>query len=147
MIPGAASRPPGSLFTLDRERCLELLASRPVGRLAFTRRALPDIIPVNYVLNDDAILVRLEAGSPTAAAVTGGVVAFEVDDVDLGARTGWSVTVVGTAVEVMDAALRRRAGDLLVSWAGNQRDHLLAIRTERMSGRLLAAEHPGAGIF
>jgi nitroimidazol reductase NimA-like FMN-containing flavoprotein (pyridoxamine 5'-phosphate oxidase superfamily) len=141
------ARPPGSLLVLDRERCLELLSVRPVGRLAFTRRALPDIIPVNYTTDGDAILIRMEAGSPAAAAVTGAVVAFQVDDLDLETHTGWSVTVVGQAVEVMDAQERRRAGDRLVSWAGNQRDHLLRIATERMTGRLLFSGHPEMGLF
>jgi nitroimidazol reductase NimA-like FMN-containing flavoprotein (pyridoxamine 5'-phosphate oxidase superfamily) len=142
MNPGAAS-PQSALRTLDRARCLELLASRPVGRLAFTRRALPDVIPVNYTLDGEDVLIRLEAGSPTAAAVTGAVVAFEVDDIDIDARAGWSVTVVGEAQEVLDVQERLRASLRLVTWAGDQRDHLLRIRTERVTGRTLTGSGPG----
>ena len=39
------------LEILDREDCLGLLASVPLGRVVFTDRALPAIQPVNFVLD------------------------------------------------------------------------------------------------
>jgi hypothetical protein len=38
------------LERLDRDECLRLLASVPVGRLIFTVNALPMVRPVNFAL-------------------------------------------------------------------------------------------------
>lgn len=126
------------LLTLDRPTCLSLLATRPVGRLVFTHRALPEVLPVNYLLDGGKVLIRLEVGSSAARAVRDSVVAFEVDDIDIGERTGWSVTVVGHAREIIDPADRQRASALnLQSWAGDGRDHYLEIAAEKVTGRRL----------
>src|SRR5438128_11864445 len=89
---------PGDLIALSRDECLDLLRSRSVGRLAYVARAgLPDLVPVNYVLYDDALLIRSGAGPKLRAAERGDVVAFQVDDIDETASTGWSVVVHGRA--------------------------------------------------
>jgi nitroimidazol reductase NimA-like FMN-containing flavoprotein (pyridoxamine 5'-phosphate oxidase superfamily) len=123
---------------LDRAACLELLASRPVGRLVFTHRALPDVLPVNYRLDGEHLLIRLSSGSVAASATRDAVVAFEVDDIDLFTRTGWSVTVVGHAHEITDPAELRQAESLeLSTWAGDARDHFVSVAVERITGRRL----------
>ena len=72
----------------------------------------------------------------TAAAQ--GQVAFEVDEIDESARTGWSVLVTGVGYEVTDAldatsvATRRFPVD---TWAPGQKSHWIRIQTERLSGR------------
>ena len=69
------------------------------------------------------------------------VVAFEADEVDYLARTGWSVTVIGHAREVTDPAeLARLRGLLLASWAPGPREHLVCVKVELVSGRRL--DHP-----
>jgi nitroimidazol reductase NimA-like FMN-containing flavoprotein (pyridoxamine 5'-phosphate oxidase superfamily) len=70
------------VHVLSRDECLSLLASMPVGRLVFTDRALPAIVPVNFVLSGGHIVLRTGATSSLAAAVRGSVVAFEVDCID-----------------------------------------------------------------
>src|SRR4051794_33416665 len=51
------------LVELTRDECLRLIAARRIGRLAFIHRAgLPLILPVNYVLDDDAVLIRSGPG-------------------------------------------------------------------------------------
>jgi nitroimidazol reductase NimA-like FMN-containing flavoprotein (pyridoxamine 5'-phosphate oxidase superfamily) len=92
-----ASRPP-----MARAEALGLLASQPVGRLVYTRAALPMVTPVNFTLHDGAILVRTAAGSALSRAVDGAVVAFEVDRLDMDASSGWSVIVTGRAELVGD---------------------------------------------
>jgi hypothetical protein len=133
----------GALVHLDRASCLALLAAQPVGRLVFTQRALPDVLPVNYLLDGENVLIRLGSGSSAAVATRDSVVAFEVDDIDVGSQTGWSVTVVGRAHEIVDSAELRRASALgLVSWTGDQQDHFLSITAEKITGRRLF--HPAA---
>jgi len=131
---------PGGLAPLDRAECLTLLAGRPVGRLVFTHRALPDVIPVNYQLDGENLLIRLGSGSVAATATRDAVVAFEVDDIDLDARTGWSVTVVGRAHEVTDPAELQRVQALgLSSWVADPRDHYVVVAAEKVTGRRLFA--------
>ena len=128
----------GVLSPLGREECLSLLATRPVGRVVFTHRALPVVLPVNFLLHDTGVLMRVGPGSVLAGVSRGAVVAFQVDDVDAGPDTGWSVTVVGRAGEVRDPLLRRHVLAALAPWAGDEQDHVVRIALERVTGRGLA---------
>jgi uncharacterized protein len=67
-----------SLETLGRAECLNLLATAQVGRLALLVDGRPEILPVNYALDGDAVQFRTAEDSVlTNAALT--EVAFEVD--------------------------------------------------------------------
>jgi nitroimidazol reductase NimA-like FMN-containing flavoprotein (pyridoxamine 5'-phosphate oxidase superfamily) len=128
----------GTLVPLDRADCLALLATRPFGRLVFTHRALPDVLPVNYQLDGEHLLIRLGSGSAAATATQDAVVAFEVDDIDVLSRTGWSVTVVGRAQEITDTdELTRARAHGLTTWAGDDRDHFVRVAAEKVTGRRL----------
>ncbi len=62
---------------LGRQECLRLMAKVAVGRIVYTRRALPAVLPVNFSLDDDgAVLLRTYAASDLVRAVDGAVVAF-----------------------------------------------------------------------
>ncbi len=127
-----------SLSVLSRDECLRLIATSPIGRIVFTERALPAIRLVNFILNGDEIVIRTGEGGKLLSAVQHTVVAFEVDDVDYPAGTGWSVTVIGHAREVTDRAeLTRLRGLLLASWAPGPREHLICVKVELVSGRRL----------
>ena len=67
---------------LTREECLELLATRPVGRVGVMTELHPVIFPVNYVLDGDAIVFRT-GGGPALEHAADQPVAFEVDDIDV----------------------------------------------------------------
>ncbi|MDQ6935138.1 MAG: pyridoxamine 5'-phosphate oxidase family protein [Actinomycetota bacterium] len=82
---------------LTEPECQDLLRSKQVGRLGFTTPEGPQIIPVNYVYDDDAITFRTAAYNNIALHVPGQRVAFEVDEVDDFLRAGWSVLGVGKA--------------------------------------------------
>ena len=90
------------LDILEREECLRLLSASSVGRLAVTMGALPVILPVNFLLDGDRVLIRTTSGTKLDAATRNAVVAFEVDDVDPIAHSGWSVCVTGMARDVTD---------------------------------------------
>ena len=82
---------------------MRLMGSVPVGRIVYTRQALPAVELVNFALADGDIVIRTDAGGKLAAATRGAVVAFEADSVDTGEHAGWSVTVVGQSRAVTDA--------------------------------------------
>ncbi|MER5436692.1 pyridoxamine 5'-phosphate oxidase family protein [Streptomyces sp. NPDC002588] len=94
---------------LDRQECLRLLVKVPVGRVVYTRHALPAVLPVNFSLDADAsVLLCTSSGSDLVRAIDGVVVAFEADELDADTRSGWSVVVTGRATVVTDPAEHER---------------------------------------
>lgn len=130
---------PGALARLDRATCLELLASRRTGRLAYVARAgVPDVVPVNLALDGDRLLVRSGPGPKLQAAERGDVVAVEVDDIDESHRTGWSVVVAGRASRLHTNDVARLPEDLLPEvWARGPRSSVIAVALTRVEGRRL----------
>jgi len=129
---------------LDRDACLALLTTQSLGRLVFTHRALPDVLPVTYLLDGQRVLIRVAIGFEAATAAKGSVVAFEADDFDALTATGWSVTIVGRAQEIThpDERLKALIRDLS-SWGGLGRDLLLSVAVEKITGhRLTVAPRP-----
>jgi nitroimidazol reductase NimA-like FMN-containing flavoprotein (pyridoxamine 5'-phosphate oxidase superfamily) len=123
---------------LTSEQCLELLADQCVGRLAVVVAGRPEIFPINYVLDGDAVVFRTNSGTKLAGA-TQSEVAFEVDLTHAPSRSGWSVVVHGVAQEVTDgdrADLQERLRVLpLGVWADGDRPHLMRIAPHEISGR------------
>ena len=131
------------LEVLSREESLDLLASVPLGRIAITQRALPAVLPVNFVLDDDSVVIRTGEGSKLAAATRRAVVAFEADWFDEHAETGWSVMVLGRSRKVDDEAeIARLAGLPLRPWVPGGRDHFIRVAIEEISGRRIRKGRP-----
>ncbi|MFE9775311.1 pyridoxamine 5'-phosphate oxidase family protein [Streptomyces sp. NPDC005931] len=125
---------------LDRQESLRLLTTVPVGRVVHTRRALPAVLPVNFSLDTDGcVVVRTSAASELARAVDGAVVAFEADQVDMRAYSGWSVVVTGRATVVSDPAEHDRlTREGPASWVPSPADEVfLRIEPELVTGRRL----------
>lgn len=127
------------LAALSPHECLRLLRGHPVsvGRLGVTDvDGQPLIMPVNYRLDGDAVIIRTAPGSLLAERAAGHRVAFEVDDVDAAWREGWSVLVQGVAQPVTDivelARLRRVP---LRPWAPGDRPLYLRIEPTAITGR------------
>lgn len=129
------------LVMLDRAECLRLLGVAALGRVGLTSGALPAILPVNFWFDGDDILIRTSPGTKLEAATHDSVVAFEVDEIDPAAHTGWSVMVQGMARHVTDPAELARIQTLpLPRWApGGADDNVVAIRPEIVSGRRIEA--------
>jgi uncharacterized protein len=128
------------LERLDRDECLELLASEEVGRLAIVDFGSPTIFPVNYVMDGDTPVFRTDPGTkldhgPRSRAC------FEVDAFDRATRTGWSVIVFGRLEEVtgFDGRASRRVRALPIDpWAGGEKQHWMRVVPDRMTGRRIA---------
>ncbi|MER6632410.1 pyridoxamine 5'-phosphate oxidase family protein [Streptomyces sp. NPDC000987] len=126
---------------LDRQECLRLLAKVPVGRIVHTRKALPAVLPVNFCLDGDgAVLLRTSAASELVRAIDQAVVAFEADEVDAVAHSGWSVVITGRAAVVTDPVrheILARTGPR--SWVASPREVFVRIEPELVTGRELVA--------
>jgi uncharacterized protein len=89
---------------LDDPSCRLLLRTARLGRLGFTRDALPAIQPVTFCLHRDEVVIAARPGGPLVSGTRGAVVAFQVDSIDAETCTGWAVTVVGPSRAVSDPA-------------------------------------------
>jgi nitroimidazol reductase NimA-like FMN-containing flavoprotein (pyridoxamine 5'-phosphate oxidase superfamily) len=134
------------LAEIDEPACWELLGSQSVGRLAVAVGTHPDIFPVNYATHRGRIVIHTEAGTKLAAAVLMGSVAFEVDEIDADAHTGWSVVVSGSAREpdTLDEELEMEALGL-TPWAEVPKTRFIIITPERVTGRRLPGRKAPTG--
>jgi uncharacterized protein len=135
------------LEILPFDRCLELLATVPVGRVSFFADGEIVVLPVNHVMDGHDPVFCTQRGSELSAAEGQNVVAFQVDDYDERTRVGWSVLVNGRAHATYDEAeIERLSGLGLRPWVtAVDRPFWIRIRPTSVSGRqtpgLEAAEH------
>jgi uncharacterized protein len=122
------------LETIDRAECDILLRGRTLGRVGVKIADEVVIFPVYYAVVDDDIVFRTDPGTKLNAAVLGARVAFEVD----GTAPGWSVLVTGHAREIKTLEKLQHARTRLgQDWPEGQRDRVVAISMEKVSGRRL----------
>ena len=139
---GAAANVPDDehpqLRDLSREECLTRLESVPVGRIGYVVDGMAVILPVNFVLIDNAIVFCTSKGGTLAWLSNRRRVAFEVDESRPAEREGWSVLIHGSAHEVTDPdqldVLRRGP---LHSWVRTPAEHWVRITIDSVSGRAL----------
>lgn len=123
---------------IDEDECKRLLASDVIGRVAVVIGATPMIMPVNYALDGDNIIIRTMPGS--RLDVGQGHAAFEVDSFDRSSQSGWSVLVTGNLEEVTwyQAQDMQRVQALpLAPWAPGARNMWLRLRPSFITGRVV----------
>jgi uncharacterized protein len=128
-----------SLVVLSRSECVELLAGAQVGRVVFTKRALPAVVPVTFEVRGDAVVMCTASDTRLASAATRGVLAFEADDIDPSTRTGWSVVITGVAELVDDPLGRARVRSVLRPWAPGRHDVFVRLPLTVVTGRRVLA--------
>jgi nitroimidazol reductase NimA-like FMN-containing flavoprotein (pyridoxamine 5'-phosphate oxidase superfamily) len=136
-------------MAIDEEECRRLLGSAAIGRISVSSGALPVVVPVNYVLMGDVILLRAVAGALLSTAVDEAIVAFEVDDYDFGQHRGWSVMVQGPArLLTGEGELRMALAQPMLPWGDPDSPFFVAIECARVTGRRIGLPPPaipGAG--
>lgn len=133
----------GPLQTMDEGECWARLGNHVVGRLVVTVGHQPDIFPVNYRLDDDEIVVRTAEGTKLAAALLGGRVAFEIDDIDELTHSGWSVVVHGTARESKSVDDVMHDDEIDTDpWATGPKRRVIRITPDQITGRRIEAPDP-----
>ena len=142
--------PASEMLDLSREECLRLLASHSFGRLAVNMgKGTPVIRPVNYLFDQpsQSVVFRTAVGSKFHALLRSAAAAFEIDGIEEGSRTGWSVIMHGVTDEITNPIdVRRLDGLGLQPWAPGHKAHWVHIRAWTVSGRriVLAADQvPG----
>ncbi len=127
---------PSHLREISQAECLGLLAAHQVGRVAYCDDLGPVVLPVNYVLDHDTLLLEVSPHSTLATHLRSGAACFEIDEVDEFSQSGWSVLVRGTATFVENEDL---PGDLVepIAWAEGQRQFHVRVTPSQISGRRL----------
>lgn len=144
-VPGDADDPPPrTLVALDRDEALALLASVDLGRIVFTRNALPAVRPVNHALLDEDLVIRTHDGAALARTVDGGeaVVVYEADLLDHRTHLGWSVIVTGFAHLVTDPAELARFERLVRPWVAQPTAHTIIVRLDLVDGFRMVEQAP-----
>ena len=124
----------------DRE-CETLLRAGVAGRVALSTPTGPHIVPVNYSVLDDAIILRTSPYSLLGTYGRDTMLAFEIDGFDRDRARGWSVQARGRVEAVSEPAeltLIRRAADPQ-PWVGGSRPLHLRLRWTELSGRQVGA--------
>ncbi len=125
------------LEILPFDRCLELLATVPVGRVSFFADGEIVVLPVNHVVDGQDPIFCTAHGSKLSVAEGQNLVAFEVDGYDERTKSGWSVLVNGRAQPVYEDAEIQRLSQLgLHPWVTPaDRPFWIRIRPRSISGR------------
>ena len=127
------------LLELHPQECTTLLRAGVVGRIAVSTPDGPHIIPVNYSVVDDAVVVRTSPYSLLGTHGRNTVLAFEIDSFDHAYQHGWSVMARGRSggrhgpadIEHIRSTWEPRP------WAAGARNLYLRIRWSELSGRRL----------
>jgi nitroimidazol reductase NimA-like FMN-containing flavoprotein (pyridoxamine 5'-phosphate oxidase superfamily) len=127
---------------LDEAECLRLIAPGGIGRIAYQGRFGPAVLPVNYKLHEGAVMFRTALHSPLDEDLQTGIanaeylVAFEIDELDMPGRQGWSVLIQGPAHRVESEAERASAMQAgIENWAPGDRELFVRIVPSRVTGR------------
>lgn len=125
--------PPRRMRQVSRQQALRLLGSVSLGRIAFTAHAMPEIRPVNHILDDEDIIIRSHVGA-AILSTHGKVVSYEADALDPDSHLGWSGMVLGKAQVVEDPAAVERYSRMVEPWVDRQMDYVIRIHPETITG-------------
>jgi nitroimidazol reductase NimA-like FMN-containing flavoprotein (pyridoxamine 5'-phosphate oxidase superfamily) len=126
-------------FDLSPAECRELLSAGLVGRVAVCTPVGPHIVPVNYAVVDDSVVLRTSPYSVLGSHARGSILALEIDQFDYERHQGWSVVARGRADAVTSAEELNHVKSVWDpnAWAAGQRNLYLRIRWSEITGRRL----------
>jgi len=127
----------GVLQELSHQECLELLAEKVVGRVAYVKDDGPVVLPVNYVLDQGTVLFSTSAAGHMADYLRDGTVAFQVDEVDEVTESGWSVLLRGLATFEQPTATKSTNQPRPSPWVQGSRNLTVRITPQVLTGRRL----------
>jgi nitroimidazol reductase NimA-like FMN-containing flavoprotein (pyridoxamine 5'-phosphate oxidase superfamily) len=129
---------------LDEDTCLQLISRGGVGRIGYVGRFGLVILPVSYALRDGAVVFRTAEHGPLDEDLRTGIdgadykVAFEIDEIDLPGRQGWSVLIQGPAHHVTGAGRDAAVQAGVQALAPGKRELFVRIVPSRITGRRIS---------
>lgn len=134
----------GIPIELNIEECLARLHEQSVGRIALATPQGPRIIPVNYSVDAESLVVRTSPYSELGAYGDNRPVAFEIDHFDPNHERGWSVVAHARAHRITDPdeINRIRLAWDPAPWAEGMRNLYLRLVWHSLTGRRLGGHRP-----
>ncbi|WP_380169535.1 pyridoxamine 5'-phosphate oxidase family protein [Jannaschia sp. R86511] len=130
---------------LSESECWVLLREALVGRLAVSVDDVPDVFPVNHVVDHGTLVFRTAAGTKLAATA-GRPVAYEVDGYDPSSGQAWSVVLKGRAREVSQLHDVLETMDLpLRPWHASSKPRFVRVEPTSVTGRRFHTSVPSQG--
>ena len=137
---------------LDEAECLRLISLGGVGRIGYTGRFGPTVVPVNYALHEGTIVFRTGQHGPMGEDLRTGIehaeskVAFEIDELSPATREGWSILIQGAAHPVESETERASVMQSGVEpWARGEKELFVRVIPTRITGRRIRRAGPPAG--
>ncbi|VXC22944.1 Pyridoxamine 5'-phosphate oxidase family protein [Arthrobacter sp. 9AX] len=128
---------------LSSSECWDLLRGVSVGHLAVVVDDHPEVFPVNYKVDQGAVVFRTGEGTKLRAVTGPFAVAFEADGTDQERGTSWSVEVKGQAAVLEPSPdLMAGVGLTLFPWQAGQKDHFVRIIPTAVTGRRFRVTSP-----
>ncbi|MCH9734787.1 MAG: pyridoxamine 5'-phosphate oxidase family protein [Actinomycetia bacterium] len=136
MSKDATNRP---VTILPESECWQLLSSAPLGRLVTAADGIPEIFPVNFVVQDRTVLFRTAEGTKLISSAMNKQVLFEADD--YGEAEGWSVIVNGVTRSLRtDEDIEEAERAQLLPWTATIKEHYVRVLPTRVTGRRFCFE-------
>jgi hypothetical protein len=133
-----------ALRDLEPHECEHLLRRGTFGRVGLWTPSGPMILPVNYAVTDDAVVIRTSADGTLARYGHERQLVFEVDLVEEERWRGWSVLAHGRGLLDLDPG-PRPMGERARPWAGGDRTAELSLVWTELTGRQVGAGGDPAG--
>jgi hypothetical protein len=130
-----------SILSLPTVECERLLRAGVFGRMVVTTPTGAEIVPVNYAVVADAVLVRTASGSLLDRHAHGAPLLFEVDQVDHERWHGWSVVARGRGERLGEHGLSKveLCSPGPPRWVSRDRETWIRLRWDELSGRRLGS--------
>jgi nitroimidazol reductase NimA-like FMN-containing flavoprotein (pyridoxamine 5'-phosphate oxidase superfamily) len=132
---------------LSPQECARLIEDGGVGRLALCTPAGPEIYPVNFTVDETAIIFRVSPHTRLGTLAWGVDVAFETDHLNWSTRQGWSVVAKGRA-DVIDNPIEvtglKERGKEPSPWAKGIRPMYVRVQWRQITGRVVGDEWLGS---
>lgn len=123
---------------LDEATCWRLATRVGFGRVGFVLDDEIMVHPVNVAVTEGRVVFRTSSGSSLARAGDGSSVAFETDQTDRVAESGWSVLIRGRLRDVTGRPESAAWHQLLVRpWAPPPQEVWMTIEPSAVTGRMI----------
>lgn len=151
-LSAAPAGPEPAVERLAEAECLRLISPGGIGRLAFSSRVGPTVLPVSYKLYQGTIVFRTGQDSPVGEDLRTGIVgaeykvAFEIDSLTMADPEGWFVFIQGAAHHVDSDAERASLVQAGVEpWPTGESGHFIRITPTLIAGRRIGPAAKAGG--
>lgn len=130
--------PEDPVEVLSDDECWQLLRSEEFARLAYRLVDEVHLVPLNYVVEGDGLLIRTTSGNKLLAAALHSDVALEIDWHD--DTTAWSVVARGRLRRLEENEQHRLEGMPQESWVPTLKYDVVELVPTAVTGRRFRLE-------